>query len=144
MIVVHLFKKTRRKNIYNKEIKIMKKSITLLALILAVSTVAFAQAPADDNISITPSQKSLSIGVSVENEDAGKSVVTFYNEDYDEGITAMFKDKLASKGTAAKAYLLDKLETGNYTMEVASDKQVVKKRIRVYDEAGKKSYFIFQ
>jgi hypothetical protein len=140
MIVVHLFKKTI---LFNIKILIMKKSITLLALFLA-STVAFAQAPADDNISIIPSQKSLSIGVSVENEDAGKSVVTFYNEDYDEGITAMFKDKLASNGAAAKAYLLDKLETGNYTMEVASDKQVVKKRIRVYDEAGKKSYFIFQ
>ncbi|MDB5286105.1 MAG: hypothetical protein JWR05_1054 [Mucilaginibacter sp.] len=122
----------------------MKKSITLLALILAVSTVAFAQAPADDIISIIPSPKSLSIGVSIENEDAGKSVVTFYNEGDNEANTAMFKDKLASKGTAAKAYLLDELETGNYTMEVASDKQVVKKRIHVYDEAGKKTYFIFQ
>jgi hypothetical protein len=118
----------------------MKKSITLLAIILAVSTVSFAQVPADDNISIIPSQKSLSIGVSVENEDAGKSVVTFYDEDN----TAMFKDKLASNGTAAKAYLLNELETGNYTMEVTNDKQVVKKRIRVYNEAGKKSYFIFQ
>jgi hypothetical protein len=121
----------------------MKKSITLLALILA-STVAFAQAPADDNISIIPSQKSLSIGVSVENEDAGKSVVTFYDEDDNVGNFAMFKDKLANKGTAAKAYLLDQLETGNYTIEVTSNKQVVKKRICVYDEAGKKTYFIYQ
>jgi hypothetical protein len=121
----------------------MKKSITLLALFLA-STVAFAQAPADDNISIIPSQKSLSIGVSVENEDAGKSVVTFYDEDDNVGNFAMFKDKLASKGVAAKAYLLNELETGNYTIEVISDKQVVKKRICVYDEAGKKTYFIYQ
>ena len=121
----------------------MKKSITLLALFLA-STVAFAQAPADDNISIIPSQKSLSIGVSVENEDAGKSVVTFYDEGDNEANTAMFKDKLASKGTAAKVYLLDELETGTYTMEVTSNKQIVKKRICIYDEAGKKTYFIFQ
>lgn len=118
----------------------MKKSITLLALILSLSTVVFAKASTDDIISIIPSKKALSIGVSVQKQNAGKSVVTFY----DEGNNAMFKDKLASKGTAAKAYLLNELETGNYTIEVATGKRVVKKQIRVYDEAGKKTYFIFQ
>ena len=119
----------------------MKKSITLLALILTLGTVAFAKAPADDIISITPLQKTLSIGVSVQKEDAGKSVVTFYNESTN---TAMFKDKLANKGAAAKSYLLDELENGNYTIEVTTDGQTVKERICVYDEDGKKSYFIFQ
>ena len=119
----------------------MKKSITILALILTLGTVAFAKAPANDIVSITPSQKSLSIGISVQKEDAGKSIVTFYNESSN---TMMFKDKLASKGPATKVYLLDELETGNYTIEVATGGQIVKERICVYDEDGKKSYFIFQ
>lgn len=122
----------------------MKKSITLLALILSVSTAIFASpvknATANDDIIINSLQKELTISVSVKHENAGKSLVTVYND----ANTVLFKDKLANKGAASKAYLLNELENGNYTIEVSAGAQTVTKQIHVYDENGKKTYFFLQ
>jgi len=51
------------------------------------------------------------------------------------------KDVLA--GNRSKGYILTTLENGDYTMEVTSNKQIVKKNIHVYDE-GKTKTFIVQ
>lgn len=118
----------------------MKKSIALLALVLSVSTSVFAKAPVDDLITINPLRTALGVGISVNAVDASKSIVKVYNADG----TVHFIDKLANKGTAAKAYLLTNLEEGNYTIEVVTKGQTVKKQIHVYDEDGKKTFFIFQ
>lgn len=122
----------------------MKKSITLLALILSVSTAIFANpvknVSANDDIIINSLQKELTIGVTVKQENAGKSLVTIYND----ANTVLFKDKLANKGAASKAYLLNDLENGNYTIEVYAGAQSVAKHIHVYQENGKKTYFFFQ
>ncbi|MBD1391543.1 hypothetical protein [Mucilaginibacter glaciei] len=119
----------------------MKKSITLLALILTLSSALFAKTtPADELITINPLRTALGVGISVNANDASRSVVRIYNADN----TIQFIDQLAKKGTAAKAYILKDLEDGNYTIEVATKNQVVKKQIHVYNEDGKKSFFIFQ
>jgi len=54
------------------------------------------------------------------------------------------KDILPSKTDVSKGYVLTGLEDGEYTMEITTDKQVVKKSIHVYQDGDQKSFYIAQ
>jgi len=118
----------------------MKNSIKLTALFLLATTGLFAAVPAkivkasapSVTISTLPSNK----GIAVKAADA-KSIVMIYDQDKN----VLRKDVLASN--SSKGYILNTLENGDYTMEVTSNKQIVKKNIHVYDE-GKTKTFIVQ
>jgi hypothetical protein len=125
----------------------MKKSITLAALILALGTGVFAATPAKSSTPKRAAEVSFAslpadngFSVKVSKEEAGKSVVIIYDQDKN----VIFKD-LLSKGTQGeKGYVLTSLENGTYTVEVASNKSVVKKQIHVYEDEGAKSFFFIQ
>lgn len=127
----------------------MKKSITLAALLLALGTSVFAAAPAKSKghnahskaqITFVQLKTDMGFGVKIAKEEAGKSVVIIYDKDSN----VVFKD-LLSKGTdAEKGYILTNLDNGDYTVEVTSDKQSVKKQLHVYDDGQAKSYFFMQ
>lgn len=120
----------------------MKKSITLVALLLALGTSVFATVPAVDNssksneISFSSLPADKGFAVKVNKEEAGKSLVIIYDQDSN----VIFKD-LLSKGTdGQKGYIVNSLENGDYTVEVVSNKKTVTRQLHVYDEGQKKSY----
>jgi len=120
----------------------MKKSIALAALLLALGTSVFAAVPAVDNsgksneISFSSLPADKGFAVTVNKEEAGKSLVIIYDKDSN----VIFKD-LLSKGTdAQKGYIVSNLENGDYTVEVVSNKKSVTRQLHVYDEGQKKSY----
>ncbi|MDF2431928.1 MAG: hypothetical protein JWP44_1559 [Mucilaginibacter sp.] len=127
----------------------MKTSIKLTALFLLASVSVFAASPvkvvADGGaskemvtFSSLPSNKGLNIKVS--NPEASKAVVIVYNQDGQ----AIFKDVMSKFKTMEKGYILTQLEVGDYTLEVTANHQTVKKALRVYDDEGKKDFFIQQ
>jgi hypothetical protein len=126
----------------------MKKSITLAALLLVIGTGVFAAAPAkssghnsQDEISFVPLKSDNGFGIKIDKEVAGKSIVIIYDN---EG-TILFKDLLSKGASGTKGYLINNLEYGDYTVEVFSKGQVVKKQMHIYDDGGQaKSYFFFQ
>jgi uncharacterized protein (DUF2249 family) len=125
----------------------MKNSIKLTALFLLATTGLFAATPVKKSTADVPSDKApvtistmafnKGLAVKVDKDAAGKSIVMIYDQDKN----VLRKDVLASNGT--QAYVLSALENGDYTMEVTSNKQTVKKNIHVYDE-GKSKTFIVQ
>ena len=123
----------------------MKKSIALAALLLVIGTSVFAAAPAKstgslDEISFIPLKSDAGFGVQIEKETAGKSVVIVYDNDGN----VIFKDLLSKGASGTKGYLISSLEYGDYTVEVVSNKQTVKKQLHVYDDGTAKSYFFMQ
>ncbi|MDB5025193.1 MAG: hypothetical protein JWP78_2948 [Mucilaginibacter sp.] len=126
----------------------MKKSITLAALLLAIGTSVLAAAPAksaghhsQDEISFVPLKSDNGFGVKIDKQVAGKSIVIIYDN---EG-TVLFKDLLSKGASGTKGYLINNLAYGDYTVEVFSKSQVVKKQMHIYDDGGQaKSYFFFQ
>jgi uncharacterized protein (DUF2249 family) len=140
-VVVPLNCKTTTKHFYNiKKNKIMKNSIKLTALFLLATTGLFAATPAKaltaDVHTATISSLTSNKGIAVKAADA-KSIVMIYDQDKN----VLRKDVLASN--SSKGYILNTLENGDYTMEVTTNKQTVKKNIHVYDE-GKNKTFIIQ
>ena len=115
----------------------MKNSIKLTALFLLASAGLFAAVPAktlkEDAATIFP--LALNKGIAVKAA-AAKSIVMIYDKDKN----VLRKDVLASN--SAKGYVLNKLENGDYTLEVTSNKKTVKKNIRVYDEGKTKTFII--
>ena len=119
----------------------MKNSIKLTALFLLASAGLFAAVPAKtvkaDVPSVTISTLASNKGIAVKAADA-KSIVMIYDKDKN----VLRKDVLASN--AAKGYVLNKLENGDYTLEITSNKKTVKKNIRVYDEGKTKTFIIHE
>ena|ERR1700743_2318748 len=125
----------------------MKKSITLAALLLVIGTSVFAATPAksrsndlQEEVYFAPLKNDDGFAVSINNETAGKSLVIIYDNDHN----VIFKDMLSKEGSAQKGYLIKRLAYGDYTVEVVSDGQSVKKTMHVYDDGQAKSYFFFQ
>jgi hypothetical protein len=124
----------------------MKKSITLAALLLVIGTSVFAAAPTrtgnnlQDEISFVPLKSDNGFGVRIDKEVAGKSIVIVYDK---EG-NVLFKDLLSKGASGTKGYLIDNLDYGDYTVEVYSKSQTVKKQLHIYDDGQAKSYFFMQ
>ncbi|MDB5153843.1 MAG: hypothetical protein JWR54_2594 [Mucilaginibacter sp.] len=125
----------------------MKKSITLAALLLVIGTSVFAAAPAkssghnsQDEISFVPLKSDNGFGVKIDKEVAGKSIVLVY----DNAGNVLFKDLLSKGASGTKGYLIDNLDYGDYTIEVYSKSQTVKKQMHIYDDGQAKSYFFMQ
>jgi hypothetical protein len=123
----------------------MKNSIKLSALLLLAGTGIFAAGatakpihPMTSSIkgmvtfSPVPSRRGVEIKV---NENApGKALVIIYNYEND----MVWKDVLSQKKGMDKAYILNQLDNGNYTIEVTLNKQVVKKIAHVYYKGDSK------
>jgi peptidoglycan hydrolase CwlO-like protein len=126
----------------------MKKSITLAALLLVLGTSVFATTTvkadnngAKDEISFVPLKTDDGFGVKIDKETTGKSYVIIY----DINSNVIFKDVLSKGESAIKGYVITSLETGDYTVEVASKGQSVKKQMHVYEQDNdSKSYFFYQ
>lgn len=125
----------------------MKKSIALTALIAVLGTSVFAAtAPAKssdksaDEIAFVQSKKDNAFGVKIGKETAGKAVVIVY----DDASNVIFKDVLSKGESGQKSYLISSLEDGDYTVEVVSKGQTVKKHMHVYEDGNAKSYFFYQ
>jgi len=125
----------------------MKTSIKLTALFLLASATVFAAspskaavAPAKDAITFStlPSQKG--VAVKVEKGAAEKAIVTIT----DQNGNVIRKDALTSNKGLEKAYVLNQLDNGDYTIAVTSNNQTVKKAIHVYDEDGAKEFIVSQ
>jgi len=63
---------------------------------------------------------------------------------YDQDQNVIFKDVLPKDKTMEKGYILNQLDNGDYTIEVTSNKQVVKKDIHVYNEYKTKTFIVNQ
>ncbi len=125
----------------------MKKSIALAALLAVLGTSVFAAVPtktggnnSTDEISFVQMKKDNAFGVKIDKETAGKAVVIVY----DDASNVIFKDVLSKGESKGKSYLISSLETGDYTVEVVSKGQTVKKQMHVYEDGDAKSYFFYQ
>lgn len=123
----------------------MKNSIKLTAFLLLLSTGLFAAIPVKtepvkDEISVQASAKELVIDLSIRKESAGKSRVTFYDNDNN----VLMTDYLPSKTSLSKGYNLSRLNYGTYTIAVTSNNQVVTKQVNIFEEYGKKTYIFLQ
>lgn len=119
----------------------MKASIKLTALFLLATTGLFAAVPVKtlkaDVPPVTISTLALNKGIAVK-AIASKSIVMIYDQDKN----VLRKDVLASN--TSKGYVLNTLENGDYTMEITSNKQTVKKNIHVYNEGPTKTFIVQQ
>ena len=126
----------------------MKTSIKLTALFLLASTGLFAATPSTVKAGDVPAKKDLvtfsalksntGLAVNVQKSEAGKTVVLIIDKDQN----VVYKDALPQGKNLEKGYVFNQLENGDYTIEVISNKQVVKKDIHVYDEDEKKAFFV--
>ncbi|HTE01085.1 MAG TPA: hypothetical protein VK668_17465 [Mucilaginibacter sp.] len=125
----------------------MKKSITLAALLLVMGTSVFAATSAKSDskkssseITFAPLSADRGFTVKVDKQEAGKSLVMIYDRDQN----VMFKDLLTKGAVAQKGYVITDLENGDYTVEVVSNNQTVKKQMHVYNEGNEKTYFFYE
>lgn len=125
----------------------MKKSITLAALLLALGTSVFATTSikaegkkSSDEVSFVPLSTDRGFGVKINKQEPGKSTVAIY----DKNQNILFKDLLTKDAVAEKGYVITELETGDYTVEVTSNNQTVKKQMHIYDDGVTKSYFFYE
>ncbi len=126
----------------------MKASIKLTALFLLASTGLFAATPAKSTHRVTPPAKDMitfstlsssrGIAVSVDKNESGKAIVMIYDNDKN----VLRKDILTSGRATEKGYVLNTLDNGDYTIEVTTNKHVVKKAIHVYNEGENKMFII--
>jgi hypothetical protein len=116
----------------------MKHSIKLAALFIAMNTCLFAAVPAK-SISLDPPSKDMitfhplpsqaGVDVQIQKKAPGKVVVVIF----DEYANVFLKETLPADQYMKRDYILTKLDNGNYTIEVTSNKKVMKKDFRVYD-----------
>jgi len=147
-VVALVIQLTEHIRFYNKKIKkVMKKSIALAALLVALGTSVFAATTvktgdngSKDEISFVQLKSDNGFGVKIDKETAGKSVVIVY----DDANNVIFKDLLSKGESGEKSYVISSLEAGDYTVEVASKGQTVKKHMHVYEDGNAKSYFFYQ
>lgn len=131
----------------------MKTSIKLSALFVLLTAGVFANkvAKADEGkADVTPKAKEVvsfkaldhdrGLKVNFAKSESGRSMVKVYNNDNE----LLLKDIVPSKTDVSKGYVLTGLEDGEYTMEITTDKQVVKKSIHVYQDGDQKSFYIAQ
>jgi len=120
----------------------MKKSIKLSALFLLLSAGIFAStaANAKDIITVSALKKQQGVAVNVAKANTGKTVVRIYDNDNH----LILKDFLPNKTEVSKGYILSNLDNGDYTLEVTSNNEVVKKTLHIYDEDQKKTFFIVE
>ena len=113
----------------------MKKSIKLTAILLLLSvctvmakTINSTPPPKNViNFSLLPSNAG--VDVNVAKSTSGKVVVMIF----DEYGNVMLKQVLSAGRDVEKDYILNKLDNGDYTIEVTSNKKVMEKNIRVND-----------
>ena len=131
----------------------MKTSIKSSALFVLLTAGVFATtvAKADEgNADVTPKAKEVvsfkaldhdrGLKVNFAKTESGKSVVKVYNKDNE----LLLKDIVPSKTDVSKGYVLNGLADGEYTMEIYTNNQVVKKSIHVYQDGDQKSFYIAQ
>jgi hypothetical protein len=127
----------------------MKKSFTLAALLLVLSTGLFAATPAksivnnnDDvnsTIVVQAMRTALGFGISIQQTTAVGSVIIT-----DKNNQVILNDKLAKGKTIEKAYNLSELETGDYSVTVNANNTSITKKLHVYQEYGNKAYVFLQ
>ncbi|MBS1502945.1 MAG: hypothetical protein JST32_12840 [Bacteroidetes bacterium] len=116
----------------------MKKSIEFAVLFSLISTTVFAEIPAN-NIQHTPlkdvvtfsalsSQKGLD--VKINKKAPGKAIVFIY----DKYGNQLLMDILSKGETKEKVYMFNKLDDGDYTVDVISNKHEARKIICVCDD----------
>jgi hypothetical protein len=128
----------------------MKNSIKVAALFLLASVGIFASTPAKamdggaiavtDVITFSSLPSHKGVDIKVDRATAGKAVVIISDS---EG-NVVYKDVLPQYKAMEKGYILNSLENGDYTIEVTSNKQVVKKDIHVYNEDKTKVFIVKQ
>jgi hypothetical protein len=131
----------------------MKTSIKLSALFVLLTAGVFATTTAKASVDpndIAPKAKEVvsfkalandrGLKVNFAKSESGKSVVKVYNKNNE----LLLKDIVPSKTDVSKGYVLNGLEDGEYTMEITTDNQVVKKSIHVYQDGDQKSFYIAQ
>jgi hypothetical protein len=116
----------------------MKNAFKLSALLLLFSTGVFAATPAkhhsfkpapiDNMVTVSTLPSKRGIDISVDKNAPGKAVILIYNWDND----VIWKDVLKKDKGMEKAYILNNLDNGNYTIEVMVNKQMVQKTAHVY------------
>jgi hypothetical protein len=125
----------------------MKNSIKLTALFLLAGVSVFAAtpsfakaavAPAIDAITFSTLPSQMGIDVKMDKSLAEKAIVTIA----DQAGNVIRKDALTSGKGLEKAYVLNQLENGDYTIKVASNSETVTKHIHVYDEDGAKQFIV--
>lgn len=128
----------------------MKKSIVLAALVSILSiTGAFASAPVDNKDNNRDINNEVTIyGL---NSNIGVVVSTLYPlnekaviEIADNQGNQLCKTVIRGNAGEAKAFDLSELDYGDYFVSVSIGKQEVKKQIHIYNEDGKKTWFLFQ
>jgi hypothetical protein len=126
----------------------MKNSIKLTALFLVLSAGFFAATSAKADGLVVPSTKDAitfsslpsnkGLEVKVDGATSEKAIVLIYDKDGN----VLRKDVLSASKAFSKAYILNQLENGDYTIEVTSNKQVIKKDIHVYDEDNTRMFIV--
>jgi hypothetical protein len=124
----------------------MKTSIKLAAILLVASTGIFATASAKTmdvpskkaGVTLSSLPSNNGVKVKLDESTAGKAIVMIYDQDRN----VLRKDILAKSGSIQKGYVLNKLENGDYTIEVTANNQVVKKSIHVYDEDNNRVFLV--
>jgi hypothetical protein len=122
----------------------MKKFIRLTGLLLLTCTGLFASASVKPtshkaasmknmvSFSTLPSKRGVEVKLNQNTPD--KAIVIIYNYEND----IVWKEALGKNKPMAKAFILNQLDNGNYTVEVTLDKQVVKKTAHVYYKGDSK------
>lgn len=122
----------------------MKRTIAIASLILGLGTSVFAATPAktatvkeDAAVSFTALTGKMGFAVKV---DAEKTMVIIS----DTQGNVLFKDRLSKGLPTEKAYVINRLEVGDYTVEVKGEKTDVVKQLHVYDNGDGKDWFFIQ
>jgi hypothetical protein len=123
----------------------MKNSIKLTALLLLASAGVFAATPSKTKASLVPPTAAVTFssmpsqkGVEVKLNESAKAIVIITDQDGN----VLRKDILSNNKGLEKGYVLNKLDNGDYTIEVTTSGQIVKKVIHVYDEGQTKMFII--
>jgi len=85
--------------------------------------------PAKNVVNFSLLQSNGGVGVKVEKNTPGK-VVVIISDEYG---NVMLKQVLSTGKELEKDYILNRLDNGDYTINVTSDKKVIEKNIRVFD-----------
>jgi len=125
----------------------MKTTIKVAALLLIASAGIFAATPskaavvpASDVITFSELPADRGIDVKIDPSVQGKSIVMIYDADGN----VLRKDVLTKSNGLEKAYILNQLEDGDYTIAVTSNGETVKKAIHVYEEVSAKQFIVLQ
>ena len=125
----------------------MKNAVKLTALFLVVSAGLFTSASAkpvvpatNDVITFSSLPAHRGVEIKVEKAQPGKAIVIISDKDGN----VLLKDVMPAYKSMEKGYVLNKLDNGDYTIEVVSDKQTVKKDIHIYDEDRTRVFIVKQ